>query len=553
MRAALLLLMAAFLWAAPAHAQPAELRSEAFENAQKAMSGAASRALSQLGARFGAGSDDLAQAVRQRQDLIEAWRQADRRLVQATASQSGFSNIEALREQAGILQNSLAQSEDDLSRRFPAYAELATPKPLSIAATQALLSEDEALVLILNGRKESFVFALTAIAADAKRVEMSASSLAQIVKSLRLGLNPASPAVMRSGLRNMDETQVESGHAASIPVFERAKAHQIYKLFLEPFEALLKTKKRLFFVLEAPLDSLPLALLVTDTPSGSDTDPAALRATQWLIKRHAIGVLPSVSSLKALRASMQRASAPEPFRGYGAPVLGGSGAPVQVATRSSGTAASVMKDGLVDVEAVRALAPLPKTAGELARLADALKAPSDSIRLGEAATISALKEDDLKRFRVLAFATHGLLAGEVSGLAEPALVFTPPLKAREGDNGLLTASEAAKLDLAADWVVLSACNTASGDGTPGAEGLSGLARAFFYAGAKSLLVSHWPVRDDAAARLTTDTFARLSADHSRTKADAFREAVLALIADPADPAFAHPAIWAPFIVVGEAR
>jgi CHAT domain-containing protein len=145
------------------------------------------------------------------------------------------------------------------------------------------------------------------------------------------------------------------------------------------------------------------------------------------------------------------------------------------------------------------------------------------------------------------------VAGDLSGLTEPALVFTPPREASALDDGLLTASEAAKLNLAADWVILSACNTASGDGTPGADGLSGLARAFFYAGARTLLVSHWPVRDDAAARLTTRTFANLKAEPDLGKADAYRRAVLDMIADERDPSLAHPAIWSPFVVVGEGR
>jgi len=83
---------------------------------------------------------------------------------------------------------------------------------------------------------------------------------------------------------------------------------------------------------------------------------------------------------------------------------------------------------------------------------------------------------------VLTFATHGLLAGDLKGLSEPALVLTPPKEGTELDDGLLTASEVAQLKLDADWVILSACNTAAPDGTPGAEGLSGLAKAFFYAG-----------------------------------------------------------------------
>jgi CHAT domain-containing protein len=93
------------------------------------------------------------------------------------------------------------------------------------------------------------------------------------------------------------------------------------------------------------------------------------------------------------------------------------------------------------------------------------------------------------------------MAGELSGIAEPGLILSPPARATEADDGYLSASEVAQLKLDADWVLLSACNTAAPDGTPGAEGLSGLAKAFFYAGARSLLVSHWAVVSDATVRL----------------------------------------------------
>ena len=98
-------------------------------------------------------------------------------------------------------------------------------------------------------------------------------------------------------------------------------------------------------------------------------------------------------------------------------------------------------------------------------------------------------------------ATHGLVAGDVKGIGEPALVLTIPATPTADDDGLLTASEVAQLKLNADWVVLSACNTMAGD-RPGAEALSGLARAFFYAGSRALLVSHWTVESNAAARLS---------------------------------------------------
>jgi CHAT domain-containing protein len=150
-----------------------------------------------------------------------------------------------------------------------------------------------------------------------------------------------------------------------------------------------------------------------------------------------------------------------------------------------------------------------------------------------------------------------LLSGDVRQIADrdgqPALVLTPPEKPTSlDDDGLLTASEVAALNLNADWVVLSACNTAAGEKI-GAEALSGLARSFFYAGARSLLVSHWPVYSDAAVRLTTHAFAELDRNRKIERAEALQRAMKALMTDRSDPGNAHPSVWAPFVLVGEGR
>jgi CHAT domain-containing protein len=142
-------------------------------------------------------------------------------------------------------------------------------------------------------------------------------------------------------------------------------------------------------------------------------------------------------------------------------------------------------------------------------------------------------------------------SGGLKGLSEPALVPTPPPHATADNNGLLTASEIATLRLNADLVILSACNTAAAEGTSDAGGLSGLAKAFFYAGARALLVSHWQVLSEATVRLITGTFAALAQDPSIGRAEALRRSMMTMLDPASPPEFAHPAAWAPFVVVGE--
>ena len=187
---------------------------------------------------------------------------------------------------------------------------------------------------------------------------------------------------------------------------------------------------------------------------------------------------------------------------------------------------------------------------ELREVAKKVGAQNQDIFLREAASEKAVKTANLADYRIVYFATHGLIAGDVTGLAEPSLALTIPAMPSTLDDGLLTASEIAQLKLNADWVVLSACNTIAGD-KPGAEALSGLVRTFFYAGARSLLVSHWAVDSAAATRLTTSTFDALRSDPLAGRAQALRRAMLDYMNDASDPLNANPAMWGAFALVGE--
>ena len=410
-------------------------------------------------------------------------------------------------------------------KSFPDYVALTEPQPLTISATQALLRPNEALVTLLVGREQSYVWAVSRDRAVWARIAGGNEVLAGYVTALRNGLDP-----------------LASETAAP---FDVARAHELYRLLLGPVEAVIRDKPNLILVPTGPLTSLPFQVLVTAPPEAGATGPAASRDAAWLIRRHALSVLPSVPSLAALRRNGASLEAAEPFLGIGDPVLRGpSLLPGQV--RGSGLEpAAIYRGGKADLRALRQLMPLPETAAELRAIAAALHAPDEALLLEHDATETRVRREPLDRYRIIHFATHGLVAGDLSGLAEPALVLTPPIRASDTDDGLLTASEVATLKLRADWVVLSACNTAAGSQV-GAEALSGLARAFFFAGAKALLVSHWAVNSDATVALTTGTFSALAQNPTLGRAEAFRRTMLAMI----DAGLA-PALWAPFVIVGE--
>jgi CHAT domain-containing protein len=211
------------------------------------------------------------------------------------------------------------------------------------------------------------------------------------------------------------------------------------------------------------------------------------------------------------------------------------------------------RDGRPDLDQLRVQPPLHDTADELCAVAKDLKLASDDIVLGANATEATIKtlsdQGKLAQYRVLHFATHGTLAGDIEGTHEPGLILTPPREQSDLDDGYLSASEVAALKLDADWVILSACNTAAG-GSQGAEALSGLARAFFYAGARAMLVSHWSVDSAATVKLITHAVGATTHDKTLGRAEALRRAMLTMI-DKGEAREAHPAYWAPFVVVGE--
>ncbi len=511
------------------------LTNEAFQTAQSAHETSAGSAVAQMAARFAGGSDAMASAIRRKQD-IQNQLDALESLITAEIGKPDNKRNDAalvrLRSEEAQLQTQLDKAKEGLVRDFPAYAELSAPAPLSIAQTQTLLKTDEALVFYNVQNTEMFVFAVSPTSSSWARIPLTSQMLDQKVSDLRKGLfddkNPAGPT----------------------PEYDLAAAHALYLALLGPVESIIQSQPKLIIVPAAALTSLPFNVLISKPADPALQGAERYRKAAWLINDKAISVLPSVTSLRALRSFAKESHAMKPFIGFGDPLLKRTGG-----VPSRGIAlqpyASYFRGPSIDLSLLRnGLPALPETADELRSVAKALGASELDVHLGRDATVNAVQTASLEDFKVIDFATHGLVAGEVAGLGEPALVLSLPDQPSADDDGLLTASRVAKLKLDADWAVLSACNTAAGS-TPGAEGFSGLARAFFYAGARALLVSNWPVDSEAAARLTTGAFEALQKNPDIGRAEALRRSMKALIADTSSEQNSDPSIWAPFVVVGE--
>jgi CHAT domain-containing protein len=500
-----------------------------FHVVQLAQASEAAQAVGGMAARFAAGSDALAAAVRERQDLTYRGQRLDADIVKAVSRPPPERNPAqeaALRAAFEETTRRLDTLDARFATEFPAYDELSNPRPVSIEVTQSLLAGDEALLVYLTSVDETWLWVVRRDAVAFHRLEIGAQVLAHEVMALRGRLDPE---------LNADRAP-----------FPADRAYALFQKLIAPAAPELAGVRHLLVVPDGALQSLPLGVLVTRSPEHDLETLAGHRDIAWLARDYAMTVLPSVSSLQALRRIGAGATTAQPFLGVGDPVLQG-----RDGRRPKVKLVSLFRGALADADQVRALPPLPETADELRAIARSLGAAETDLLLGERASEPVLRQTPLDHYRVVAFATHGLLSGELPGLAEPALVLTPPAEATPENDGLLTASKIATLKLNADWVVLSACNTAAGDGTPDGGGLSGLAKAFFYAGARSLLVSHWPVSSQATVKLTTGAFAELAKDPTIGRAEALRRSMMAML-DPANPTeFAHPLAWAPFVLAGE--
>ncbi|WP_431099725.1 CHAT domain-containing protein [Roseateles noduli] len=450
--------------------------------------------------------------------------------------------LKALRQQlqaqqgvAATAREALAVHRQKLAAAYPAYADLITPATPGAAALSSRLRAGEGLLVVHALDEQTLVWLLRADApAQFRAVPEGAAALARRVKALRQRLDlSAMPAGRETPL------------AQALP-----ELHALHRELLAPLNR--QGLQTLIVAGDGPLAGLPFAALVTE-------ETTAGRPVAWLLRQHAVVQLPSGASLQALRRAGPLATAPKALLGFGDPAFD-RGAASQTSRVSQTRQAKPGADArpLLAPTPTRAagsydaqlgfryadIPPLPETRAELLAIARTLGAdPVADLRLGAAATRTAVLTTPLADRRVLAFATHGLMPGELPGISKPALALAA--EADDAASPLLELDDVLTLRMNAQWVLLSACNTAAGE--QGGAAMSGLVRGFFFAGARSVLATHWAVESASAAALTSAAL-----QPAETRAGGLRQAQLRLAdGQEGQGRWTHPYYWAAYALFGD--
>jgi CHAT domain-containing protein len=456
----------------------------------------------------------------------EAYQHAANSLVGETSA-SSKNRAQVLKDEAAntlVKQNTLLQ---EYRTKFNSAQTLERDRTRPHAAAIGALKPSEAMLIYKSHSDHTDIwFIKPGKETDWKRLSLSKKNLQALVAKVRDSVDP---------------NQWVSPSPAKFAVDEALALHQY---LIAPFAKNLEGSEKIVVVTDDTLSSLPFELLVES--ASADNQNMGYQNMPWLVKKYAFSYLPSVESFVELRARAKPTFTRQ-FVGIGDPIFG---------TKVATIGASNFRQGFVggrsstnsngETMLPSDLSALPDTGIELTAISKVFKLPLEgNVFLQANANKVLVKSGVLENTKVISFATHGLNSGDVPGLFEPALALsTHP---QDTLDNLLRASEISQLKLNADWVVLSACNSASVSVTSKST-INGLADAFFYAGARALLITHWAVDSTAARDLMISTFENYLAGGEQDKSGSLRKAMLSMMKDENR---AHPFFWAPFAVHGD--
>jgi len=518
--------------------------SESFAIAEASRSKSLQTAMLGQTARAAAGNNYLSELVRKEQNIRVQLGEIEEQQIEFVqkAAKEGRKQGKQLAIKQSELTKELRKIGEEMSYQYPEYDRLINPAATSLGDVQRTLTPGELMLSYFVQKDRTLIWAISNKQANLYISKLAEKDIYARVQKIRSGLDVP--------VATLDD----------IPPYNMKLAHELYKELIAPAAQQLEDVSELIIVPHKALLSMPFGALLTAKldakPKKGAVPFSEYRVATWLADQYAISIMPSATTLVTMRRYAKNAVATDPFIGFGDPNF--TDQDVQSSDKVTTRGIRVVQRGAINSRNIKDLPNLPETRDELKKIALTLGAGEDNIYLGSQATEANVKKLDLKNFRVVAFATHGLVAGDLDGLEQSALALTPPEQAEDDNEGLLKMGEVLGLELNANWVVLSACNTAAGDKSLANEGLTGLTQAFFYAGARSLLVSLWPVESTSTQQLTTALF-----DAAKKDAKLGRSASLQLarerlikgkgfIRDGKELfSYAHPIFWAAFIAVGE--
>jgi CHAT domain-containing protein len=437
------------------------------------------------------------------------------------AQQIDKAAVQHLDEEIAAAEKTKLDAEESAEVASPEYQQLVS-SGAKLPELQKLLGPKEGLLLYFMDDKNTHAVLVSHDAVREYGVPLDSADLTKKIAALRTSIVPADD-------------------GAKLPDFDLGLAHQLYDALLGPAASQLDGLDKLVVAPSGALNSLPFEVLVTkEVPAVHDGNYADV---PFLVTRMAVSYTPSAKNLFVQRRNVKPSAAPSPYAGFG---------DFQPPSRSQLTASFPPESCGNDLKELIDLPTLPGTRKEVTFVGGSIfhVQPQDLV-LGAAFTKDRLEHGDLRKYRIVHLATHALMPTDLSCRHEPTIIVSADPKSANADSAFLGPSEILSLRLDADLVVLSACNTGSSGEAKG-DSLSGLARSFFYAGARGLLVTHWELSDGSGPLLTALTLREPATEGD--SATALQHAKISVLKDVSaryGVEYSHPFHWAAFVLVGD--
>lgn len=520
-------------------AQDPAFQDAVFGVAQDLAASHAGSAMRATAARLSLGEGIAGELLREQAALADQVRGVEVALASARQANDAASLAARIGERDALAAQ-LAAVDARIDAEAPQYRLLIAPRAIDLAGFRSRLRPGEALILVAGAGDDGLYVITVSRDAFAWHSVARPAEANAMIERMRCSMDPAAcrPAGELDG---------------SLPPFDSEAAWQVWHRLIEPVMAPLAGAERIFVTASGRLGELPFAALVTSPPQpGTET--------QWFGDRASFVLLPSVAALRAMPRELRAAERRPRYVAYGAPDL------AQTADAPPPDQAAMPK-GLANPALLRAsFGPLTTAGREMQEVAQAMGADPASIHADRAATEAAVRADQrISVARIVHFATHGLLPDPEAPtpiLGEPGLVFTPPAMPSPEDDGVLSASEVSGMRLSADWLILSACTTATAGGGDSAIGdpdsLGVLSRAFLFAGARRLVASHWNLSAVTGRLIVTRMLKDVTLDPTLHPSQALARTQRALrtgrYADGSevfgwDREWQHPFFWAPLSII----